>query len=104
MQQYLIPLIIGLVVGGIVLASLLSQLHSVSQKHEASDYVNPGSMKLVTKYDNFINKETERLPIQRQTPPQGGAGSSGPRPPQGPGARPQGGSGLTVVPGPNEKH
>ena len=85
MQQYLIPLIIGLVVGGIVLASLLSQLHSVSQKHEASDYVNPGSMKLVTKYDHFINKETERHPIQRQTPPQGpasGSGGSAPRPPQ----------------------
>ena len=95
MQQFLIPLIIGLVVGGIVLASLLSQLHSVSQKNEASDYVNPGSLKLELRNDHFIRKDTERHPIQRQTPPQG--------PSSAPGARPQGGSGLTIVPGPNER-
>ena len=96
MQQFLIPLIIGLVVGGIVLASLLSQLHSVSQKHEASDYVDPGSMNIQIRYDHFINKKTEQHPIQRQTtPPQG--------PPSVPGSHPQGGSGLTIVPGPNEK-
>lgn len=95
MQQFLIPLIIGLVVGGIVLASLLSQLHSVSQKHEASDYVNPGSMKLEIRQDHFIRKNTERHPIQRQNPAQG--------PPAAPGAHPQGGSGLTIVPGPNER-
>ena len=87
-MQFLIPLIIGLVVGGIVLASLLSQLHSVVQKHEASDYVNPGSLKLQIRNDQFVGK-------QRQTPPQGGAGPSGPRP--------QGGPGLTIVPGPNER-
>lgn len=99
-MQFLIPLIIGLVVGGIVLMSLLSQLHSVVQKHEASDYVNPGSMKLTIRNDQFLTKNTERQLIQRQTPPQGGAG---PRPPQDPGVRPQGGSGLTIVPGPNER-
>ena len=94
-MQYLVPLIIGLVVGGIVLASLLSQLHSVVQKHEASDYVNPGSLHMQIRDDRFIGKQTERHAIQRQTPPQGGAGPSGPRP--------QGGSGLTIVPGPNER-
>ena len=94
-MQFLIPLIIGLVVGGIVLASLLSQLHSVVQKREASDYVNPGSLKLQIRNDQFVGKQTERQAIQRQTPPQGGAGPSGPRP--------QGGPGLTIVPGPNER-
>lgn len=68
MQQYLVPIIIGLIAGGITLLSLLSQLRTVVKQHAAADYVNPGSLKLGIKTDQFLTRKVEREAIQRQTP------------------------------------
>ncbi len=69
LKDILIALVIGLVIGGITVGSLLGQLKSVVQQHAAADYVNKGSMQLRQKQDLFLNTKTERTPIQRQTPP-----------------------------------
>lgn len=74
-MEFFVPLMIGLVVGMVVLFSLLSQLKSVSQKHEASDYITPGSLHLKERQDRFVDKHTERQMI-RQAPAPGGASGS----------------------------
>ena len=76
-MEFLVPLMIGLVVGLIVLFSLLSQLKSVVQKHEASDYIAPGSLHLTERQDRFVDKHTERQMV-RQAPAPGGAPGSMP--------------------------
>ena len=118
-MDFLIPLGIGLIVGLIVLASLLSQLKSVAQKHEASDYVTPNSLKLSVRNDRFIDKHTERQMI-RQMPAQAPGGAPGHPGNQGAGPHPgiqqpasshlqnsgpkppQQGSGLTIVDRPKQ--
>ena len=73
---FLIPLGIGLIAGLIVLFSLLSQLKSVVQKHEASDYMTPNSLKLSVRSDHFVDRHTERQMI-RQMPAQDPGGAPG---------------------------
>lgn len=65
-------LLIALLIGGITVGSLLSQLKSVVQKYEASDYMKEGSFRLNQQQDFFTHKQTERraLPQQQPRPPQ----------------------------------
>lgn len=108
-MDFLIPLGIGLIVGLIVLFSLLSQLKTVVQKHEASDYITPNSLKLTHRDDRFVTKHTDRQMI-RQAPAPGGMSAGapgaphqsmpgGPKPQNGPSAAPgsQHGGGLHIV-------
>ena len=112
-MDFLMPLIIGLVVGLIVLFSLLSQLKSVSQKHEASDYVVQNSLHLNVRNDRLIDKHTERQMVRQAMPQDGSAGSvpmqnaSHPQSSHSPGMHSQGhqqGGGLTIVDAPKNKH
>lgn len=64
----LICIIIGLIVGGITLASLLSQLHSVHNHNEATEYIQKGSLHVTQRNDMFLYKKTERME-RSQTPP-----------------------------------
>ena len=117
-MEFFVPLMIGLVVGLVVLFSLLSQLKSVAQKHEASDYIKPNSLKLTMRHDKFIDKHTERQMIRQAPAPgsmPGGAPSSthhsGMNAPAGPkpqnsltiaqAPKPQQGGGLHIVDKPN---
>lgn len=69
-MQFLIPIIIGLVAGGITLFILISQLRTVHKQHAAAEYVNQGSMKLNIKVDHYLARNVEREQIQRQSPQQ----------------------------------
>ena len=109
-MNILVPLIIGLVVGGITLASLLSQLKSVSKQYSASEYVVKNSFDLQERKDVYLYTDTDRRMIQ-QVPPSGGAGSAGgpgsnPMHPGGPsahGGSSHTGGGLTIVPDSRKK-
>lgn len=68
-MQLLFPIIVGLIVGGLTLLYLLSQLHTVVKQNAAADYVNPGSLVLDIRVDQFVTKNVERTAIQRQGPP-----------------------------------
>ncbi len=70
--SFLIALIIALMIGGITVGSLLSQLKSVVQKNQASDYVKQGSMQLTQQDEIFLGKQIEKRPRMQQQPPQGG--------------------------------
>ena len=100
-----IALIIGLVVGGITLASLLSQLKSVAKQYSASEYVVKNSFDLHERKDVYLYTDTDRRMIQQVPPPgaPGGNGGSGSPPahPGGPSAHSgsgHAGGGLTIVP------
>lgn len=110
-MNILIALIIGLVVGGITLASLLSQLKSVAKQYSAAEYVVKNSLDLQERRDVFLYTNTDRRMIQ-QVPPPGGAGGAGtssgshPAHPGGPsahGGSSHTGGGLTIVPDPRKK-
>ena len=104
-MNILTALIIGLVVGGITLASLLSQLKSVAKQYSASEYVVKNSLDLQDRRDVYLYTDTDRRMIQ-QVPPPGGSGSAGtpgshPSNHGGPsahGGSSQTGGGLTIVP------
>ena len=120
-MEFFVPLMIGLVVGLVVLFSLLSQLKSVVQKHEASDYITPGSLHLTERQDRFVDKHTERQMIRQAPAPDGVSGGmpagapgsthhsggmtgSGPKPQSGltpaNAPKPQQGGGLHIVDAP----
>lgn len=69
-MDFMIPILIGLAAGGITLFKLFSELKTVVKNRAAADYVNAGSMKFSRRQDLFLYKQTDRTPIQRQTPPQ----------------------------------
>ena len=99
-MEFFVPLMIGLVVGLVVLFSLLSQLKSVAQKHEASDYIKPDSLKLTERHDRFIDKHTERQMIRQAPAPgsmPGGAPSSSHQSGLNGHGAPNPQSGLTIV-------
>lgn len=66
---YIVCIIIGLVVGGIVLGSLLSQLKTVVPNNTASDYIKQGSFNLTQRNDLFLYTKTERQPRPQQQNP-----------------------------------
>lgn len=68
-MHIVVPIIIGLIVGGITLAGLLGQLKSVVKKEAATDYVNKGSLQLTKNQDIFLYKHTEKNAVQQRTQP-----------------------------------
>ena len=72
----LISAIIALVIGGITVGSLLSQLKSVAQQSGAAEYVRSDGLRLAEQKDLFTHKQTERtaLPGANQ---QGGGPTGG---------------------------
>ncbi len=62
--NFFFALVIG-IVGGIVVAfvvtgSMLAKMNTARTKHEASDYVRPGSFELSRKSDRFIRSQTTK--------------------------------------------
>ena len=72
--------LIALIIGGITVASMLSQLKSVVHKNQASDYIKQGSMNVTEQNEIFLGKQVDRHPRVQQQPPQGGGGVQPPRP------------------------
>ena len=68
-MEYIVCIIIGLVIGGIVLGSLLSQLKTVVPKNTASDYIKQGSLHLTQRNDLYLYTKTEQTPRPQQQPP-----------------------------------
>lgn len=66
-MDFLVPIIIGLVVGVITLFILISQLRTVKKQNAAAEYVNKGSMKISHQFDHYLSRKVEREAIQRQT-------------------------------------
>ena len=64
----LVCIIIGLIAGGIVLASLLSQLKTVVRNNTASDYIKQGSLHLTQRNDLYLYTKTDRTPRAQQPP------------------------------------
>lgn len=67
-------LVIGLIVGGIVVGIMLSQLHSVTPNNAAADYVKKDSFHVTFQDEQFLGKQLEKRPRpqqQQQPPPQG---------------------------------
>ena len=71
----LISAIIALIIGGITIAVLLSQLRSVAQQTGAAQYVRQDGLRLAGRNDLFTHKQTERTAIPGAN--QGGGPSSG---------------------------
>lgn len=76
----MIALIAALIVGGITIAVLLGQLHSVAPKNTASNYIAENSLNLTQKDDLYTHTTTERralpqMPKNDGTPGGGGNGS-----------------------------
>lgn len=59
-KKFLISLAIGLVLAIIVIAVMISQLKSVHQKANASDYTKKGSMNVTQSRDMFIYRHVDR--------------------------------------------
>ncbi|MCQ2416885.1 MAG: hypothetical protein MJ071_03625 [Oscillospiraceae bacterium] len=57
-------IIIGLIVGGITLLILLSQLKTVVPQNQASNYIKKNSLHLTEQKDFFLFKQTEKTPRQ----------------------------------------
>jgi hypothetical protein len=66
----LIALGIALLIGGITLGVLLSELHSVAQQYAAAEYMKEGSFQLRQREDLFTHRDVEKREIPRSQPPE----------------------------------
>lgn len=61
----LIAIVVGIIIAAIIIGMQVSALKSVSERHEASDYVKQGSLQLSDKKDVFLYKKLEKTERQQ---------------------------------------
>lgn len=66
-SNILIAIVVGIIIAAIIIGMQVSALKSVSERHEASDYVKQGSLQLSDKTDVFLYKKTERTERQQSS-------------------------------------
>lgn len=64
-MNILIALVVGIIIAAIVVGIEAGKLKSVAARHEASDYVKQGSLKLSVNKDVYLYKKTERTARQQ---------------------------------------
>ncbi|MBO6116354.1 MAG: hypothetical protein J6P14_04265 [Ruminococcus sp.] len=64
---FLISLVIGLVVAGIIVGSMISKLKNVHMQKGAAAYTVHNSMHLTVNRDVFLSKKVEKTPRNTQT-------------------------------------
>ena len=67
-SNILIAIVAGIIIAAIIIGMQVSALKSVSERHEASDYVKQGSLQLSQKQDVFLYKKLEKT--EKQQPQQ----------------------------------
>lgn len=73
----IVALVIGLVVALIATGIMRSKLKSVRSRHEAADYVRPGSMKVTESRDLFLYRQVHKTPKPKDGGSSTHIGSSG---------------------------
>jgi uncharacterized protein len=76
LQNIIIALGVGLLVGIIATNSMRSQLKSVRPRHEAHEYTRPGSMNVTLSRDLFLYRTVHRRPRPKDTSSSSRSGSS----------------------------
>lgn len=61
-MNIIVSLIIGLIVAGIAVGSMVSKLKTVRSKSGAADYEKQESFKLAEKKDTYLYKKVEKTP------------------------------------------
>lgn len=64
---FLISLVIGLIVAGVIVGSMVSKLKTVHMQKGAAAYTVHNSMNLTVNRDVFLGKKVEKTPRNTQT-------------------------------------
>lgn len=64
---FFFSILAGLIFSAIIVGGMASKLKTVHMQSAASEYTEPGSMKLTNNRDVFLNKKVEKRPIQQSS-------------------------------------